>query len=103
MFAYRITISNESDAIAQLRTRHWIITDGRGVTEEVRGEGVVGEQPTLAPGQKFEYSSGCVLTTPVGMMHGTYRFWRGDGTFFDAEIAPFSLAWPAPSQGSDVN
>lgn len=103
VFAYTITISNESNIVAQLRTRHWIITDGRGVTEEVRGDGVVGEQPTLVPGQTFEYSSGCVLTTPVGTMHGTYRFWRGDGTFFDAEIAPFSLAWPAPSVGADVN
>lgn len=103
VFAYTIAISNESNSVAQLRTRHWIITDGRGVTEEVRGDGVVGEQPTLAPGQTFQYSSGCVLTTPIGTMHGTYRFWRGDGSFFDAEIAPFSLAWPAPSQGSDVN
>lgn len=103
VFAYTITISNEGSASAQLRTRHWIITDGHGVTEEVRGDGVVGKQPTLAPGQTFQYSSGCVLATPVGTMHGTYRFWRGDGSFFDAEIAPFSLAWPVPSRASDVN
>ena len=103
VFAYTITISNESDAVAQLRTRHWIITDGRGVTEEVRGDGVVGEQPTLVPGQTFQYSSGCVLATPVGTMHGTYRFWRGDGSFFDAEIAPFSLVWPTTTRDSNVN
>lgn len=103
VFAYTIRISNESDAVAQLRTRHWIITDGRGVTEEVRGDGVVGEQPTLAPGQTFQYSSGCVLTTPVGTMHGTYRFWRSDGTSFDAEIAPFSLAWPSRTRAVDTN
>jgi ApaG protein len=94
MFAYTITISNESTRTAQLRTRHWIITDARGTVEEVRGDGVVGEQPRLAPGQSFQYTSGCVLTTPVGTMHGTYRMWRDDGTFFDAVIAPFSLASP---------
>lgn len=103
VFAYTITISNEGNAVAQLRTRHWIITDGRGVTEEVRGDGVVGEQPTLAPGQTFQYSSGCVLTTPVGTMHGTYRFWRSDGSTFDAEIAPFSLARPSRISAADVN
>ena len=95
VFAYTITISNESLRSAQLRTRHWIITDGRGTIEEVRGDGVVGEQPRLSPGQSFQYTSGCVLTTPVGTMHGTYRMWRDDGSYFDAEIAPFSLALPA--------
>jgi len=94
VFAYTITISNEGVRTAQLRTRHWIITDGRGVIDEVRGDGVVGEQPRLAPGQSFQYTSGCVLTTSVGTMHGTYRMWRDDGTFFDAVIAPFSLASP---------
>lgn len=94
VFAYTITISNESPKTAQLRTRHWIITDARGVIEEVRGDGVVGEQPTLKPGQSFQYTSGCVLTTPIGTMHGSYRFWRDDGTFFDAQIAAFSLASP---------
>ena len=98
VFAYTITISNESSHTAQLRTRHWIITDGRGVIEEVRGDGVVGEQPKLAPGQTFQYTSGCVLTTPVGTMHGTYRFWRDDGTYFDAEIAAFSLASPVRNE-----
>ena len=97
VFAYTITISNESTRAAQLRTRHWIITDGRGTIEEVRGDGVVGEQPRLQPGQSFQYTSKCELTTPIGTMHGTYRMWRDDGSYFDAEIAPFSLALP-PSQ-----
>lgn len=92
VFAYTITITNEGSRPAQLRTRHWIITDARGVVEEVRGDGVVGEQPRLAPGQSFQYTSGCVLETPVGTMHGSYRFWRDDHSYFDAEIAPFSLA-----------
>ncbi len=94
VFAYTITISNEGTRTAQLRTRHWVITDGRGSIEEVRGDGVVGEQPRLTPGQSFQYTSGCVLTTAVGTMHGTYRMWRDDGSFFDATIAPFSLASP---------
>jgi ApaG protein len=98
VFAYTITISNEGASTAQLRTRHWIITDARGVIEEVRGDGVVGVQPTLEPGQKFQYTSGCVLTTPVGTMRGSYRFWRDDGSYFDAEIAPFSLASPVRSE-----
>lgn len=95
VFAYTITISNESRSTAQLRTRHWIITDGRGEVEEVKGDGVVGEQPRLSPGQRFQYTSGCVLTTPIGTMHGSYRFWRDDGTYFDVTIAPFSLASPS--------
>ncbi len=103
VFAYTITISNESRATAQLRTRHWVITDGHGEVEEVRGDGVVGEQPKLAPGQSFQYTSGCVLTTPVGTMHGTYRFWRDDGSYFDADIAPFSLASPVRMDHSDAN
>jgi ApaG protein len=94
VFAYTVSISNEGNEPAQLRTRHWIITDGRGVIEEVRGDGVVGEQPHLRPGQTFQYTSGCVLATPVGTMQGSYRMWRTDGTFFDASIAPFSLASP---------
>lgn len=101
VFAYTITISNEGSYTAQLRTRHWIITDGRGGVEEVKGDGVVGEQPRLSPGQSFEYTSGCVLTTPVGTMHGTYRFWKDDGTYFDAVIAPFSLA--SPVRNDDLN
>lgn len=98
VFAYTITISNESTYTAQLRTRHWIITDGRGVIEEVKGDGVVGEQPRLSPGQSFQYTSGCVLTTPIGTMQGSYRFWRDDGTYFDATIAPFSLALPVRNE-----
>jgi len=101
VFAYTITISNESARTAQLKTRHWIITDGRGTVEEVRGDGVVGEQPRLQPGQSFQYTSGCVLTTAIGTMHGTYRMWRDDGTFFDAVIAPFSLASPASQRRGD--
>ena len=95
VFAYTITISNESARTAQLRTRHWIITDARGTVEEVRGDGVVGKQPRLMPGQSFQYTSSCALATPVGTMHGSYRMWRDDGTYFDAVIAPFSLAVPA--------
>ena len=94
VFAYTITIANEGKRTAQLRTRHWIITDARGSVEEVRGDGVVGEQPRLSPGQSFQYTSGCVLTTAVGTMHGTYRMWCDDGSSFDAVIAPFSLASP---------
>ena len=101
VFAYTITISNESARTAQLRTRHWIITDARGTVEEVRGDGVIGEQPRLAPGQSFQYTSGCVLTTPIGTMQGSYRFWRDDGSFFDAVIAPFSLA--SPVRNDDAN
>jgi ApaG protein len=94
VFAYTIAIANEGSAPAQLRTRHWVITDGLGGVEEVRGDGVVGEQPRLAPGQAFQYTSGCVLKTPIGSMQGTYRMVRDDGTAFDAEIAPFTLATP---------
>ena len=95
VFTYTITISNEGARAAQLRTRHWVITDGRGSVEEVRGDGVVGEQPRLLPGQSFQYTSGCELSTPIGTMHGTYRMWRDDGSWFDAAIAAFSLAAPA--------
>jgi ApaG protein len=96
-FAYTITISNESARTAQLRTRHWIITNGRGTVQEVRGDGVIGKQPRLQPGESFQYRSSCVLPTPIGTMHGTYRMWRDDGSYFDAVIAPFSLSLP-PSQ-----
>ena len=101
VFAYTITISNESTYTAQLRTRHWIITDGRGSVEEVKGDGVVGEQPRLSPGQSFQYTSGCVLTTSIGTMQGTYRMWRDDGSYFDAQVAAFSLASPASSRLPD--
>jgi ApaG protein len=94
VFAYTVAIANRGNMTAQLKTRHWVITDGRGSIEEVRGDGVIGEQPRLGPGQSFQYTSGCVLTTPIGTMHGTYRMWRDDGSYFDAAIAPFSLAGP---------
>ena len=94
VFAYTIVIANHGDLTAQLRTRHWVITDGRGGVEEVRGDGVVGEQPRLEPGEQFQYTSGCVLKTPIGTMHGTYQMVRDDGAGFDAEIAAFSLVAP---------
>lgn len=103
VFAYTVAIANEGAAPVQLRTRHWIITDGHGAIEEVRGDGVVGEQPRLAPGQAFQYTSGCVLKTPVGSMHGTYQMWRDDGTSFDAQIAPFALASPARRRAETSN
>jgi len=94
VFAYTVRISNEGTQPAQLRTRHWIITDGDGKVEEVRGPGVVGQTPYLQPGEHFEYTSGCVLPTPRGQMHGTYQMVRPDGGMFDAEIAPFVLTLP---------
>lgn len=94
VFAYTIRISNESSETVQLKNRHWHIMHGDGKREEVKGPGVVGEQPTLQAGQSFQYTSGCVLTTPHGTMHGTYEMVREDGTSFQAEIAPFSLAAP---------
>ena len=99
VFAYTVRIANEGAETVQLRTRHWIITDAKAEVREVRGDGVVGAQPVLGPGQDFEYTSGCVLTTPRGTMHGTYQMYREDGTFFDAEIAPFVLS--APTQGRE--
>jgi ApaG protein len=94
VFAYTITIKNEGEVPAKLLTRHWIITDANGKVQEVRGEGVVGEQPHLKPGQGFRYSSGAVLETPVGAMQGSYQMLADDGARFDAPIAPFSLAMP---------
>ncbi|MEM7250550.1 MAG: Co2+/Mg2+ efflux protein ApaG [Pseudomonadota bacterium] len=91
-FAYTITITNTGTAGAQLISRHWIITHGDGRTEEVQGEGVVGEQPKLQPGQSFQYTSAAIISTPVGTMHGSYQMVGDDGTEFDAEIAPFRLA-----------
>jgi ApaG protein len=93
-FAYTVRIANEGDRMAQLQSRHWIITDGEGKVQEVRGEGVVGEKPRLGPGQSFEYTSWCMLATPHGSMHGTYQMVRDDGERFDAQIAPFTLALP---------
>jgi ApaG protein len=94
MFLYTVDISNEGDETVQLVTRHWIITDGTGHIEEVRGPGVVGKQPVLAPGQSFRYTSGCPLSTPFGTMHGTYQMITQDGEQFDAQIAPFTLSEP---------
>lgn len=93
-FLYTITIANEGTDSVQLLTRHWIITDGAGHIEEVRGPGVVGQQPTLAPGETFTYTSGCPLSTPFGMMQGTYQMTTKDGEAFDATIAPFTLSEP---------
>lgn len=94
VFAYTVKIANEGAAPAQLRSRHWVITDGDGKVEEVRGPGVVGQQPTIEPGDEFEYTSGCVLATPRGEMRGTYQMHRPDGSAFDAAIAPFALTLP---------
>jgi ApaG protein len=94
VFAYTITIRNEGEVPARLLTRHWIITDSNGKVQEVRGDGVVGEQPYLKPGQGFRYSSGAVLETPVGAMQGTYQMVGDDGQHFDAPILPFRLAIP---------
>ena len=94
VFSYTITIRNEGSIAARLLTRHWIITDANGEVEEVKGEGVVGEQPHLDPGQGFRYSSGAVLRTPVGVMHGSYQMVADDGRTFDARIKPFTLAKP---------
>ncbi len=93
-FAYTIRITNEGSETAQLISRHWIITDGDGDAEEVRGSGVVGKQPTLAPGESFEYTSACPLATNFGTMHGTYQMVTEGGEHFDAEISPFALAEP---------
>jgi ApaG protein len=94
VFAYTITISNEGDVAAQLISRHWIITDANGKVQEVNGDGVVGEQPHLYPGEVFRYSSGAVLETPVGAMQGLYRMEAEGGIYFDAPIPPFTLAVP---------
>ena len=93
-FAYTVRIENLGPVTAQLRSRHWIITDGNGKREEVKGDGLVGNQPVLRPGEKFEYTSGAVLQTPHGSMRGTYRMVTEDGRQFDAEIAPFPLMQP---------
>jgi len=93
-FGYRIRITNEGTEPAQLISRHWIITDGIGQVEEVRGPGVVGEQPRLDPGEMFEYTSACPLRTRCGSMRGTYRMVKDDGTTFKADIAPFGMVVP---------
>jgi ApaG protein len=94
VFAYTITIANTGEIPARLMSRHWIITDANGKVKEVSGDGVVGEQPHLNPGEEFRYSSGAVLETPVGAMQGLYRMQADNGVSFDAPIAPFTLAVP---------
>ena len=94
VFAYTITITNSGTEAAKLMTRHWVITDANGDIEEVRGDGVVGEQPYLKPGEGFQYTSGAVLKTPVGTMSGSYQMLTDDGSNFDAEIPEFILSSP---------
>lgn len=94
VFSYTITIKNAGTVPAQLISRHWIITDGDGDVQEVRGLGVVGHQPLLEPGQEFEYTSGCALATPVGTMKGSYQMTAEDGTQFEAPIPEFLLTMP---------
>lgn len=94
VFAYTITIRNTGTVAAQLISRHWVITDADTHVQEVRGLGVVGHQPLLKPGEQFEYTSGCALTTPVGTMRGSYQMVAEDGTPFQAAIAEFALAIP---------
>ncbi len=94
VFAYTITIENLGDLPARLLSRHWIITDANGKVQEVSGDGVVGEQPRLNPGESFRYSSGAILETPVGAMQGSYQMETDNGTNFEAPIPPFTLAVP---------
>lgn len=94
VFAYTVRIENSGALTAQLKSRHWVITDGNGKIEEVRGPGVVGQQPMLRPGEHFEYTSGCVLETPRGTMEGSYQMRCPDGRLFDAKIAAFDLVLP---------
>ena len=94
VFAYHVRITNAGDRPARLLTRHWVIMDGEARIQEVRGDGVVGEQPQLEPGASYEYSSGAVLETPVGSMHGSFGMRADDGHEFEAEIPAFMLAVP---------
>jgi len=94
VFAYTITIRNTGNMAAKLMTRHWIITDANNFTQEVKGDGVVGEQPHLQPGEGFQYTSGTVLDTPIGSMRGSYQMVADDGNQFDAEIPTFTLCKP---------
>ena len=94
VFAYTVNIQNTGTMAAKLMTRHWIITDANGKIQEVRGQGVVGEQPYLRPGEGFQYTSGAVLDTAVGTMHGSYQMVGEDGNQFDAEIPIFTLSVP---------
>lgn len=94
LFAYTVLIRNNGQIAATLKTRHWIITNADGEVQEVRGDGVVGEQPHLQPGECFEYTSAAVLDTPIGSMHGTYQMVADDGVEFDAVIPAFGLSVP---------
>jgi len=94
VFSYTITLANNGDSTVQLLSRHWIITDGNNQVQEVRGQGVVGEQPVIKPGQSFGYTSGTVLATPVGTMSGSYQMVTEDGTKFEAPIPQFVLSVP---------
>jgi len=94
VFSYTITIRNEGGEAAQLLSRHWLITDANGNIQEVKGDGVVGEQPHLKPGEGFQYTSGAMITTPVGSMQGTYQMITDNGDQFDAKIPAFTLAIP---------
>ena len=93
-FAYQIVITNESDLPVQLISRYWLITDGSGKKSEVQGEGVIGKQPNIAPGENFEYTSGAVIDTPVGTMEGYYQMQTEDGDMFKVPIDVFTLAVP---------
>jgi len=94
VFTYTITITNTGNVPAQLISRHWVITDATDQVQEVRGLGVVGAQPLLKPGEHFEYTSGTLIKTPVGTMHGTYQLVAADGTQFEAQIPSFTLSMP---------
>src|SRR5579863_6336474 len=94
VFQYTVRITNQGSETVQLISRHWIITDATDQVSEVKGDGVVGHQPVLAPGESFKYSSWCPLETPFGSMRGTYQMLGADGSEFDAEIAPFALRAP---------
>jgi ApaG protein len=94
VFAYTITITNTGSTAAQLISRHWVITDATDKVQEVRGKGVVGEQPHLRPGESFEYTSGSAIATPVGTMRGSYQMMADDGTQFDVVIPEFTLSMP---------
>ncbi len=94
IFAYTVTIQNTGTVAAQLISRHWVIRDSAETVQEVRGLGVVGQQPLLKPDEKFEYTSGCAINTPVGTMHGTYQMVAEDGTQFEADIPEFTIAMP---------
>ena len=94
VFSYTVTIRNDGDQPARLLARHWIITDGDGLVQEVRGDGVIGEQPYLQPGEGFQYTSGTFMNTPVGTMQGSYQMIADNGEKFDAEIPSFTLSVP---------